>query len=92
MKGVAGLPRASSVASRVSRQSQDIFLRSVCRIKFRYSCSLAHHENAIATTQKLGQFRTHQKNPFALRGKLLNDSVDIFLGADIDATSRIIQE
>jgi len=69
---------------------QNLFLRSASGNKVRRNRTLAHHQNAIATPQKLGQLGAHHQNALALGSKLLDDSVNVFLSSDVDAASWVV--
>src|SRR6185503_556615 len=53
---------------------------------------LAHHEDAMAHAQHLGQLRRDHQDRFALAGQLVHQLVDLALGADVDPTSRLVEQ
>ena len=55
-------------------------------------CALAHHENAIADAHHLRQIGGDDADRQTLFGKIVEDRVDLALGADIDAARRLVDQ
>src|ERR1044071_5897500 len=53
---------------------------------------LAHHEDAMAHAQHLGQLRRDHQDRLSLPGHLVHQVVDLALGANIDPTSRLVEQ
>ena len=69
---------ASWVASAAAKQSRD--------------AAFLQHQDAIRTTHQFGQFGTGQQDTLARRRQFLDQAINVFLGCDVDAARRIVQE
>ena len=53
---------------------------------------LAHHQHAVGEPQDLGQLGGDHDDGAALGGQLLDQGVDLGLGADVDAARRLVEQ
>src|SRR5881296_720749 len=70
----------------------DLFLRGLAARQLAGDAALAHHEDAVAQAQHLGQLRRDHDDGLALRGQRVEQLVDLGLGADVDAARRLVEE
>ena len=54
--------------------------------------SLAHHDDAVAQAQDLGQLGGDHDDRLALPGEVVEQPVDFALGADVDAARRLVED
>ena len=52
----------------------------------------AHHQHAVAHAENFRQFGGNQQDRLACGGQIVEQRVDFSLGADIDATRRLIDD
>ena len=50
------------------------------------------HQDPVAAAQQFRQFRTDQDDRLFRGGQLVDDAVDVLLGADVDAARRVVEE
>src|ERR1041384_3632892 len=60
--------------------------------QLRRDLPLAHHEDAMAHAQHLGQLRRDHQDRFSLPGQLVHQVIDLALGADVDPARRLRSE
>ena len=54
--------------------------------------AFAHDQDAVAHREHLGQVRADQDDRHSPRGQLVDQLVDLGLGADVDAASRLVED
>lgn len=54
--------------------------------------TVGHRVNAVTDTDELGQLGGNHDDGLACIGKLIDDFVDLILGADVDASGRLIED
>ena len=58
----------------------------------RHLAALAHDEDAVAHGQHLGQVGGDEDHGHARRGEVVDELVDLGLGADVDAARRFVED
>src|SRR5499427_9554948 len=74
------------------RVFQDLFLRSLLRVKFRDEASAAHHENPIRHSQKFRQVGRDHYDGRASFGKLINLAINFRPRRHVDAARRLVEQ
>ena len=54
--------------------------------------SLAHHQQAVAEADQLGELRGHHDDAHPVAREVAQDAVDLGLRADVDAAGRLVEE
>src|SRR5579885_2363307 len=74
------------------RRGENGFLGRGGGVERRAQTPIIEHKNAVGAAQQLGQLGADQDHPLALSCQLVDDAVDVFLGADVDAARRIVEK
>ena len=80
------------VAGLAHRRREHPLLGRLAVVEDRHLAALAHDQDAVAHGQHLGQVGADQDDRHALRGQLVDQLVDLDLGADVDAARRLIED
>jgi hypothetical protein len=73
------------------RRGEDPFLGRLVMIEDGHLAAFPHDQNAVAHREHLGQVRADQDDRHSPRGQVVDQLVDLDLGADVDTASRFVQ-
>ena len=74
------------------RQGHDLLLRCPGDIaNFAGNEAFVHHENAVAHAEHFGQLRANHENGLALPSQVVDQQINLILGADVDASRRLVE-
>src|SRR5262245_49238132 len=74
------------------RVFQDLFLRSLLRVKLRDDAPAAHHQNPIRHPQQFGQVGRDHDDGRARFGKLIDLAINFRPRRDVDAARRFVEQ
>ena len=70
----------------------DDFLRGTRAVEFGDDRPITHHQDAVAEANMFGQLARCDDDGAAAIGKFAQQTVDLRLGADIDAAGRLLDD
>src|SRR5215471_14430825 len=92
----ASRPGSSGWCARLCRASQravqDDFFGRLRAFEFTADAPFAHHENAIAEPEDLGELGRNHDDGRAARDQLAYEPVDLDLASHVDPTGRLVEE
>src|SRR5467141_587004 len=71
--------------------AHDLLLRRLAAVEFADKGALVHDADAVTDPEQLRHFRRDHDNGLAGIGKLVDDAIDLVLGADVDTAGRFVQ-
>ena len=74
------------------RRLHDLFLRGLGAVQLAGDAALAHHDDAMAHAQDLGQFRRDHDDRLALLRQIVQQAVDLALRAHVNAAGRLVED
>ena len=70
----------------------DRLLAELIRVQFGGDPSLSHDEHAVGQPDDLGQLGRDDDDGFAFGRQLLDQTVNLRLGSDVDSAGRLVEE